>query len=227
MADRFCGNCGSELRPDNKFCPNCGRPVHETSVLATPEADVDLPPPQQIEEATAPPRPKQDAAPPTSPASAAGTSRRLSTTVKAFLVVAAFVGVVAVANQSGTGVLLAVVVLLLAGVAYLSQEEGSGPAETLTEPVSAEPISELERTRRLDAAINEYLGRRYSVQFRTSTTAQLVRPKKFSAGWAILWLLVFIVGLFVYILYYLGKRDERVYLQVDEFGSVRATRQRG
>ena len=45
MANRYCGNCGQELSPDNRFCPSCGRPVHETARVATPEADVDVPPP--------------------------------------------------------------------------------------------------------------------------------------------------------------------------------------
>lgn len=28
MVDRFCGNCGRELRPGNRFCTGCGHPVH-------------------------------------------------------------------------------------------------------------------------------------------------------------------------------------------------------
>lgn len=44
MADRYCGNCGHELRQDDHFCPNCGRPVHETAHVPTPEADVSVPP---------------------------------------------------------------------------------------------------------------------------------------------------------------------------------------
>jgi hypothetical protein len=45
VANRYCGNCGQELSPDNQFCPNCGRPVHETAQVSTPEADVNVPPP--------------------------------------------------------------------------------------------------------------------------------------------------------------------------------------
>ncbi len=44
MADRYCGNCGQELSADNRFCPGCGRPVHETAIVPTPEADVAVPP---------------------------------------------------------------------------------------------------------------------------------------------------------------------------------------
>jgi hypothetical protein len=49
MADRFCGHCGHELRPEDQFCPNCGQPVHETARVPTPEADVPLPPPPSPE----------------------------------------------------------------------------------------------------------------------------------------------------------------------------------
>jgi hypothetical protein len=63
MADRFCGECGYELRPDDKFCPKCGRPVHGTAVVPTPESDVEVPPlPQQSEED--PPPPTGQAEPP-------------------------------------------------------------------------------------------------------------------------------------------------------------------
>lgn len=47
MADRYCGNCGQELGTGNRFCPGCGRPVHETAVVPTPEADVPVPPVQR------------------------------------------------------------------------------------------------------------------------------------------------------------------------------------
>jgi hypothetical protein len=38
-ADRYCRNCGHELRPEDRFCPNCGQPTHETAHVPTPEAD--------------------------------------------------------------------------------------------------------------------------------------------------------------------------------------------
>jgi hypothetical protein len=43
--DRYCGNCGNELDPEDQFCQNCGRPVHRTAQLPTPETDVPVPPP--------------------------------------------------------------------------------------------------------------------------------------------------------------------------------------
>ena len=45
MADRYCGNCGHELSPEDRSCQNCGSPVHETARVPTPEADVSVPPP--------------------------------------------------------------------------------------------------------------------------------------------------------------------------------------
>jgi hypothetical protein len=49
VAQRYCTNCGTELREDDTFCPNCGRPVHEMAAVSTPEADVPVPPPPQQE----------------------------------------------------------------------------------------------------------------------------------------------------------------------------------
>jgi hypothetical protein len=51
---RYCGNCGNELDPEDRFCQNCRRPVHQTAQVPTPEADVPVPPPPQQEAATQP-----------------------------------------------------------------------------------------------------------------------------------------------------------------------------
>ena len=70
MADRFCRNCGRELRPEDRFCTGCGRPVHATAHVPTPEADVPVAspphptggsqePPRSVERSEAP----QDAPP--------------------------------------------------------------------------------------------------------------------------------------------------------------------
>ena len=60
---RYCGNCGNEPDPEDRFCQNCGRPVHRTASVPTPEADVPVPPPpqqeagaQRLEQAEAQPR---------------------------------------------------------------------------------------------------------------------------------------------------------------------------
>ena len=53
MAQRYCTNCGAELREEDRFCGDCGRPVHETARVSTPEADVPVPPPPRQDEVTA------------------------------------------------------------------------------------------------------------------------------------------------------------------------------
>jgi hypothetical protein len=57
---RYCGNCGNELDPEDRFCQNCGYPVHQTARVPTPGADVPVPPPPQQEEGIAAPPPQQD-----------------------------------------------------------------------------------------------------------------------------------------------------------------------
>src|SRR5215207_9438429 len=63
MAQRYCTNCGAELREDDRFCPNCGRPVHETAAVSTPEADVPVRQPPQQEEAGTQPLEQTEAQP--------------------------------------------------------------------------------------------------------------------------------------------------------------------
>ena len=48
--ERYCTNCGNELKPDDQFCTNCGVPVHRAARVPTPEADrpvLPLPSPTQ------------------------------------------------------------------------------------------------------------------------------------------------------------------------------------
>jgi len=78
-----------------------------------------------------------------------------------------------------------------------------------------------ERRAILQREISRYLKRGFRVVSQTETTAQLVKPKSFSFLWAFLWLLMLGVGLIVYLIYYWSKRDETVYLEVDELGRVR------
>jgi uncharacterized membrane protein len=75
----------------------------------------------------------------------------------------------------------------------------------------------------LQEQIRWYVRHGYRVVNQTATTAQLVKPKRFSFLWAILWLLMFGVGLLVYLLYYAAKKDTVVYLEVVN-GKVKATK---
>lgn len=75
----------------------------------------------------------------------------------------------------------------------------------------------------LQKEIDRYVKQGYRVVSQTSTTAQLIRPKTFSCLWASLWLLVAVIGVFFYLFYYWGKKDETIYLQVID-DKVKVTR---
>lgn len=72
----------------------------------------------------------------------------------------------------------------------------------------------------LQAEIDRYVKRGYRVVSQTDHAAQLVRPKHFSFPLFVLFLLLFAVPALLYVLYYLGKREQTVYLTVDERGRV-------
>lgn len=72
----------------------------------------------------------------------------------------------------------------------------------------------------LDTEIRRYVGAGFRVVSQTATTAQLVKPRQFNAAAAILWFLLFAVGLLLYLLYYMGQRDEMVYLTIGPDGRV-------
>lgn len=82
------------------------------------------------------------------------------------------------------------------------------------------PLTIEERSAILDKEVRKYAERGYRVVSRGVTTAQLVKPKKFSFIWALLWFLVFGVGILVYLFYYAAKQDQTIYLEVDENGKV-------
>jgi hypothetical protein len=42
--ERYCTNCGHELKPEDQFCTNCGMPVHRAARVPTPKADRPVPP---------------------------------------------------------------------------------------------------------------------------------------------------------------------------------------
>ena len=84
-----------------------------------------------------------------------------------------------------------------------------------------EQIPRPKDTAPLQAHISWYVREGYVVQSQTETSAQLVKPKSFSAGWAIFWFLIFGIGLIIYILYYMSLKDLTVYLSV-EGGKVRS-----
>jgi len=108
----------------------------------------------------------------------------------------------------------------------VGRTDSGGGGRILLKAGSKSKVSEDERSRRLEEEVQTYARDGFFVQNRTATTAQLVKPKKFSFIWALLWFLVFGVGVLVYLIYYASKKDEGRFVEVDEYGAVRATPQR-
>lgn len=207
MADRYCGNCGQELGTGNRFCPGCGRPIHETAVVPTPEADVPVPP-----------------LPVTEAEDRTGSGGGVSTTFVALgitVLIFALLGALASGSGGAATVVLIILAVVLLGVRTRRMEgaKDRGPLR----PGADQPVPEAERPRILEEEMGTFVNRGYLVQYRTPTTAQLFRHKHFSFVWALLWFLVFGIGIVVYLIYYAAKRDDNVYLRVDEYGAVRAT----
>jgi hypothetical protein len=105
------------------------------------------------------------------------------------------------------------------------ESAGKRGGRLVLRPGFDEPVSEAERSRELEEEIAQYMHDGFFVRQRSATTAQLVRPKKFSFIWALLWFLLFGIGIIVYLIYYAAKQDEGRYVEVDEYGAVKATRQ--
>jgi energy-converting hydrogenase Eha subunit E len=72
----------------------------------------------------------------------------------------------------------------------------------------------------LDREVQKYVNWGYRIISRTPTTAQLVKPKRFSPILAFLGLLIAVVGLVIYIIIYLAMDDTLVYITVDVNGTV-------
>jgi len=94
VAQRYCTNCGNDLRDGDVFCASCGKPAHETAAVATPEADVDVPPPPPQQAGGTPNFAPTSAAPPTE-------KPRISLTTFLVLVILAIVGIATLFGQDG------------------------------------------------------------------------------------------------------------------------------
>lgn len=73
----------------------------------------------------------------------------------------------------------------------------------------------LKAPRDLKSQIRIAVEKGYHVVSQTETTAQLLREKKFSCLIATIGLLCFFFGLVVYVLYYLSKRQDKIYLDIE------------
>jgi len=81
-------------------------------------------------------------------------------------------------------------------------------------------LSAKNRREILDEQVADLSRRGYSIVSRTFTTAELLRPKRFSYRMAGLSLLLFGVGFIVYILWYGQEKDSHLFISVDEQGAV-------
>jgi len=101
----------------------------------------------------------------------------------------------------------------MAGVPFCSacgHEHGTSP-----------PAPVVNRRAALQGAINRYTGKGWRVVSETDDTAQLIKPKRFSIMWFLLWLLLAVLPGVLYLVYHFGvKRDTQMYLRVDERGQV-------
>jgi len=81
-------------------------------------------------------------------------------------------------------------------------------------------LTNAQRAQALETAIAGYVRKGFIVQSRSEFSAQLIKHKKFSLFWALFWLIMAVLPFFIYLLYYLAKKDQSVYLYVDEYGRV-------
>jgi type VI protein secretion system component VasF len=76
----------------------------------------------------------------------------------------------------------------------------------------------------LQERVRHYVGQQYRVVSQTDTTAQLIKAKRFSLVWFLIWCCT-VVGWLGYLFYHLFlKRERQVYLMVDSQGRVTETR---
>lgn len=81
-------------------------------------------------------------------------------------------------------------------------------------------ISLEKRREILNRTIANYSRQGWRLISQTDTTAQLVKPKSFSCLWATLWFLLFGIGILIYLFYYWGKKEDTVFISVNEYGQV-------
>jgi ABC-type Fe3+ transport system permease subunit len=83
-----------------------------------------------------------------------------------------------------------------------------------------EPEPKVDPEAVLQAEISRYVLKGYRVTTKTARSAQLLKPKKFSVLWAMVWLLLVVLPFVLYLVWYGVKRDEHLYLTVDEEGKI-------
>lgn len=88
-------------------------------------------------------------------------------------------------------------------------------------------ISTSERRRILQDEVRKAAKDGYRVVSQTEWSAQLVRPKRFSVVWFLIWLLLALFPVALYLVYHFGiKRDPQLLIEVDECGWISRTKAR-
>jgi hypothetical protein len=67
----------------------------------------------------------------------------------------------------------------------------------------------------LQAEVNLLVRQGYRVVSQSESAAYLVKAKKFSIIWALIWFVIAVFPFIIYLIYYVFKWDHRVYLTVD------------
>ena len=75
----------------------------------------------------------------------------------------------------------------------------------------------------LSAEIASRTAQGWLLVSKTGTGAQMRKPKQFSFLWAFLWFLLLVFGLLIYLIYYISKNDELVYISVQN-GTLSVTK---
>ena len=75
--------------------------------------------------------------------------------------------------------------------------------------------SPLEPGAALQAEIDIFVRQGYRVVSQSESAAYLLKNKKFSIMWALIWFVIAVFPFVIYLIYYVFKWDHRVYLVVD------------
>ena len=100
---------------------------------------------------------------------------------------------------------------------YCGMVQEQMPSELELPPAE---VSLARRTVALNEAIAHFTGQGFRVVTKSQTSAQLMRPKQFSWAAAILSLLLLGIGFLIYLVYYLGQKDETIFLEVTPDGTI-------
>jgi len=75
-------------------------------------------------------------------------------------------------------------------------------------------VADSEAHTTLQNTIGDHASRGFTISSQTETTAQMVRSKEFNLVPALVWFLLFGIGVLVYVFYYTSKSDEAIFIRV-------------